>query len=75
MECLRVAGVLPTIPRKVSSDGFHNNGARQFQCARSQCKLVPCRRVITRSRLSKFALCVGEINTKHVHGTLSADTH
>ena len=31
MEYLRVAGVLLTIPRKVSSDGFHNNSARQFQ--------------------------------------------
>ena len=31
MECLRIAGVLLTIPRKVSNDGFHSNGARQFQ--------------------------------------------
>ena len=31
MECLRVAGVLLTIPRKASSDGFHTNGARPFQ--------------------------------------------
>lgn len=31
MEYLRIAGVLLTLPRKVGSDGFHNNGARQFQ--------------------------------------------